>query len=97
MRSKTRRKKTCGPEPNDRGIVDGGGERGGGGEGEGEGGGGREWGVGREGSHSPYEPSPSLPRVNAIYPQTLRALSLPPKGERYLSTDPTSPLPPSQG
>ena len=29
--------------------------------------------------------------------QTLRALSLPPKGERYLSTDPTSPLPPSQG
>ena len=29
--------------------------------------------------------------------QTLRALSLPPKGERYLSTDPTNSLPPSQG
>ena len=29
--------------------------------------------------------------------QTLRALSLPPKGERYLSTDPMNPLPPSQG
>ena len=29
--------------------------------------------------------------------QTLRALSLPPKGERYLSTDPTNELPPSQG
>ena len=33
-----------------------------------------------------YEFSPSLPRVNAIYPQILRTLSLPPKGERYLST-----------
>ena len=29
--------------------------------------------------------------------QTLRALSLPPKGERYLSTDPKNSLPPSQG
>ena len=29
--------------------------------------------------------------------QTLRALSLPPNGERYLSTDPTNSLPPSEG
>ena len=47
--------------------------------------------------HRPYEASPSLPKVNDIYPLTLRALSLPPKGERYLSTDPTKSLPPSQG